>query len=258
MNIVLGIMIPFLCTTIGSGVVFLVKDKVNDQLIRIFLAFAAGIMVAASFFSLLLPALNGAEELGMHPFIPVCIGFMGGTIFLLFIDKVVPHFHAQTEVTEGLPSHLKKTTMMVLAVTLHNIPEGMAVGLMYGLALESNDMAMLSSAVALSIGIGIQNIPEGAAVSLPMKKEGIPNWKAFLYGMFSGLVEPVAALFAIFFVSMINGVMPWLLSFAAGAMMYVVVEELIPESHVDEHSNLETMIFMLGFTLMMLLDIALG
>lgn len=258
MKIVVGILIPFLCTTLGSAVVFFVKEKVNDKMIRIFLAFAAGIMVAASIFSLILPALEDAEALGMIPWIPVCISFLLGGVFLLAVDKIVPHFHPQQNVQEGLPMHLKKTTMMVLAVTLHNIPEGMAVGLMFGMAMESGSIALLSSAFALSIGMGIQNIPEGAAVSLPMKKEGISNFKAFLYGFFSGIVEPIAAMIAIYFVSIIDGFMPWLLAFAAGSMMYVVVEELIPESHVNEHSNLESMIFMAGFTLMMLLDVALG
>lgn len=258
MKIIVGILIPFLCTTLGSAFVFLVKEKVNDKMIRIFLAFAAGIMVAASIFSLILPALENAEELGMVPWFVVCISFILGGVFLLLIDKIVPHFHPQQNVQEGLPMHLKKTTMMVLAVTLHNIPEGMAVGLMFGMALESGNMALLSSAFALSIGIGIQNIPEGAAVSLPMKKEGISNVKAFSYGMFSGLVEPISAVIAMYFASVVDGLMPWLLAFAAGSMMYVVVEELIPESHVNEHSNLESMIFMIGFTLMMLLDITLG
>lgn len=258
MNIVLGILIPFFCTTLGSAAVFLFKEKVNDRIIRMFLAMAAGIMVAASFFSLLLPALEGAEELGMTPWIPVCISFMLGGLFLLGIDKLVPHFHPQSNVVEGMPSHLKRTTMMVFAVTLHNIPEGLAVGLMYGLALQTNDAAVLSSAIALAIGIGIQNIPEGAAVSLPMKKEGVSNVRAFIYGTLSGLVEPIAAAIAIIFVSYVHGLMPWLLSFAAGAMIYVVVEELIPEAQVDKHSNVESVIFMIGFTIMMLLDVALG
>lgn len=258
MNVFYGVMIPFACTTLGSAAVFLFREKVNDKAIRMFLAMAAGIMVAASFFSLLMPALEGAEKLGMIPWVPVCISFMLGGLFLLAVDKIVPHFHPQTNTTEGVKSHLKKTTMMVFAVTLHNIPEGMAVGLMFGLALQTNDTAVLSSAVALAIGIGIQNIPEGAAVSLPMKKEGVSNMKAFIYGTLSGLVEPIAAGIAILFVSVVHGVMPWMLAFAAGAMIYVVVEELIPEAHVEEHANMESMIFMIGFTIMMLLDVALG
>lgn len=258
MKIAIGILIPFICTSIGSAVVFFVKEKVNDALIRFFLAFAAGIMVAASIFSLLLPALEAAEQLQLVPWIVVCFSFLMGGVFLLLIDKVVPHFHPQQNVTEGMKMKLKKTTMMVLAMTLHNIPEGMAIGLMFGMAMESKDALLLSSAFALSIGMGIQNIPEGAAVSLPMKKDGVSNTKAFTFGVLSGLVEPISALVAMYFVYVVDGLMPWLLAFAAGSMMYVVVEELIPESHVDEHSHKETMIFMLGFTLMMLLDIALG
>lgn len=258
MEITIGILIPFLCTTIGAAAVFLFRDKVNDKIISAFLAFAAGIMVAASIFSLLLPAMDSAEALGMIPWIPVCISFMLGGLFLLLVDRVVPHFHPQSNTTEGLPSRLKKTTMLVFAVTLHNIPEGMAVGLLFGVALQTNDAAALSAAFALAIGIGIQNIPEGAAVSLPMKKEGLSNKKAFTYGALSGFVEPVAAAIAIFFVSIVDGMMPWLLAFSAGAMIYVVVEELIPEAHMDEHSHVATMVFMLGFTLMMVLDIALG
>lgn len=258
MEIFLGIMIPFICTTLGSAIVFLVKEEVNDRMIRMFLALAAGIMSAASMFSLLLPALEKAEELDMIPWIPVCIGFMLGGLFLLGIDRLVPHLHVQSGVQEGLPARLKRTTMMLLAVTLHNIPEGMAVGLLYGMALKTNNMLILSSAIALSIGIGIQNIPEGAAVSLPMKKEGITNSKAFMYGTLSGIVEPISAVIAVFFVSSIQGIMPWLLSFAAGSMIYVVVEELIPEAHVGEHNNLISIVFMIGFTIMMLLDVALG
>lgn len=258
MKIAIGILIPFVCTTLGSAVVFFVKEKVNDRMVRFFLAFAAGIMVAASIFSLLLPALEAAEALQLVPWVVVCISFLMGGLFLLVIDKVVPHFHPQQNVTEGVKVQLKKTTMMFLAMTLHNIPEGMAIGLMFGMAYENSNVALLSTAFALSIGMGIQNIPEGAAVSLPMKKEGISNTKAFLYGLFSGLVEPISALIAMYFVYVVDGLMPWLLAFAAGSMMYVVVEELIPESHVNEHSNRESMIFMVGFTLMMLLDIALG
>lgn len=258
METALGILIPFFCTTLGAAAVFLFRDKVNDKLISAFLALAAGIMVSASIFSLILPALEGAEKQGMIPWIPVCISFLLGGLFLLLVDRLVPHFHPQTNTTEGLPAHLKKTTMLVFAVTLHNIPEGMAVGLMFGLALQTKEPAALSAAFALAIGIGIQNIPEGAAVALPMKKEGLSNPKAFVYGTLSGLVEPIAALVAILFVSIVDGVMPWLLAFSAGAMIYVVVEELIPEAHMDEHSHVATMVFMVGFTIMMILDIALG
>lgn len=258
METMIGVLIPFFCTTLGAAAVFLFREKVNDKIISAFLAFAAGIMVSASIFSLILPALDAAEEQGMISWIPVCVSFMFGGLFLLLVDRIVPHFHPQSNTTEGLPSSLKKTTMLVFAVTLHNIPEGMAVGLMFGLALQTKDAAAISAAFALAIGIGIQNIPEGAAVSLPMKKEGLSNPRAFLYGTLSGLVEPIAAVIAILFVSIVDGLMPWLLAFSAGAMIYVVVEELIPEAHMDEHSHVATMVFMVGFALMMVLDIALG
>lgn len=258
MEITVGVLIPFVCTTLGSAAVFLFREKVNDKILSAFLAFAAGIMVSASIFSLILPAMDSAEELGMIPWIPVCISFMLGGLFLLLVDRVVPHLHPQSNTTEGIPTKLKRTTMLVFAVTLHNVPEGMAVGLMFGLALQTKDAAAISAAFALAIGIGIQNIPEGAAVALPMKKEGLSNPKAFVYGTLSGLVEPIAAVIAIFFVSIVDGMMPWLLAFSAGAMIYVVVEELIPEAHMDEHSHIATIVFMIGFTIMMVLDIALG
>lgn len=258
MEITVGVLIPFFATTLGAAAVFLFKEKVNDKIISAFLAFAAGIMVSASIFSLILPAMDAAKEQGMIPWIPVSVSFILGGIFLLLVDRILPHLHPQSNTTEGLPSHLKRTTMLILAVTLHNVPEGMAVGLMFGLALQSQEAAILSAAFALAIGIGLQNIPEGAAVSLPMKKEGLSNGKAFIYGTLSGLVEPIAAFVAILFVSVVDGLMPWLLAFSAGAMIYVVVEELIPEAHMDEHSHVATMVFMFGFTLMMVLDIALG
>lgn len=255
MTIFIGIMIPFIGTLLGSLFVFFFKEKVSDRILSSFLALAAGIMVSASFFSLLLPAL---ESGGDHTIIPVTIGFMGGGIFLFALDKLLPHLHPNTNTVEGLPIHLKKSTMLVLAVTLHNIPEGMAVGLLYGIAVETGTAASLSAALALSIGIALQNIPEGAAISLPLKKTGISNRKSFVYGMLSGIVEPIGALVAIYFVSIVDGMMPWLLSFAAGAMMYVVVEELIPEAHMEEHSHPTAFIFMLGFAIMMVLDVVLG
>lgn len=255
MQVFIGIMIPFIGTTIGALSVFFFKEKVNDKILASFLALAAGIMVSASFFSLILPALESGGE---HPIIAVSIGFMGGGVFLFILDRILPHMHPNTNTVEGLAVDLKKSTMLVLAVTLHNIPEGMAVGLLYGVALENGDAVSFSAALALSIGIALQNVPEGAAISLPLKKTGMSNVKAFIYGMLSGAVEPIGALIAIFFVSLVGGMMPWLLSFAAGAMMYVVVEELIPEAHMDEHSHLITFIFMIGFTLMMILDVVLG
>ncbi|MFV0380813.1 MAG: ZIP family metal transporter [Breznakia sp.] len=251
----IGIMIPFLGTTIGAGFVFFLKEKVSDKLIAGFLALAAGIMVSASFFSLLLPAL---EANGENNIVAVTLGFMLGGVFLGILDKLLPHFHPNTNTVEGLPSHLKKSTMLILAVTLHNIPEGMAVGLLYGVALQSGEAAAFASALALSIGIAIQNIPEGAAIALPLKKSGTSNKKAFVYGTLSGIVEPLGALLAIAFVSQVSGIMPWFLSFAAGAMIYVVVEELIPEAQMDTHSDKITFVFMLGFAIMMVLDVVLG
>ena len=255
MNTFIGIMIPFAGTTLGALCVFLFKEKVNDKILASFLALAAGIMVSASFFSLILPALQSG---GDNAIVPVTIGFMCGGIFLYILDRILPHLHPNTNTVEGIPAHLKKSTMLVLAVTLHNIPEGMAVGLLYGVALQSGDAVSFSAALALSVGIALQNIPEGAAISLPLKKTGMSNWKAFIYGMLSGIVEPIGAAIAIFAVSLVDGMMPWLLSFAAGAMMYVVVEELIPEAHMDEHSHSITFIFMIGFAMMMVLDVVLG
>ena len=255
MNILIGIMVPFIGTTIGSLCIFLFKSEVKDKILASFLALAAGIMVSASFFSLLLPAL---ESKGDSTIVAVTIGFMGGGIFLYILDRLLPHLHPNTNTVEGIPTHLKKSTMLILAITLHNIPEGMAVGLLYGVALQDGSAISFSTALALSIGIALQNVPEGAAISLPLKKTGVSNWKAFVYGMLSGIVEPIGALVAIFAISLVGDMMPWLLSFAAGAMMYVVVEELIPEAQMDEHSHLITFVFMVGFALMMVLDVVLG
>lgn len=255
MDTFIGIMIPLLGTSIGAFFVFFFKDKVSDKILSSFLALAAGIMVSASYFSLLQPALAADGDFVV---IKVIIGFMGGGVFLLILDKILPHLHPNTNTVEGLPSHLKKSTMLVLAVTLHNIPEGMAVGLLYGVALQSGDAIYMSGALALSLGIALQNIPEGAAISLPLKKTDMKTWKAFIYGVLSGVVEPIGAVIAILFVSLVSGMMPWLLSFAAGAMMYVVVEELIPEARMTVDSHATTFIFMFGFALMMFLDVALG
>lgn len=254
MEVFIGIMIPFVGTALGAFTIFLFKEEISKKVMSMFLAAAAGIMVSASFFSLILPALEG----GKSAIVPVALGFMFGGVFLYILDRILPHFHAATNTREGPPSKLHKTTMMMLAVTLHNIPEGMAVGLLYGVALKENDPTMMSGALALSIGIALQNIPEGAAISLPMKQNGISNIKAFWYGVLSGAVEPIGALISIFFVSLVTGIMPWLLSFAAGAMIYVVVEELIPEAQSNKHNDSMTFVFMIGFVVMMVLDVVLS
>lgn len=253
-----GIMIPLLGTVLGSACVFLLKNTMSDTLQRILSGFAAGVMVAASVWSLLIPALEQAEDMGALSFIPAAVGFWLGILFLLLLDHIVPHLHQNAEQAEGPKSRLQKTTMLVLAVTLHNIPEGMAVGVVYAgfLAGKSNITAM--GALALSIGIAIQNFPEGAIISMPLKAEGMKRSKAFLNGAASGIVEPLGALITIAAASFVIPTLPYLLSFAAGAMLYVVVEELIPEMSAGEHSNIGTVFFALGFSAMMILDVALG
>lgn len=253
-----GIMIPLLGTVLGSACVFLLKNTMSDTLQRILSGFAAGVMVAASVWSLLIPALEQAEDMGALSFIPAAVGFWLGILFLLLLDHIVPHLHQNAEQAEGPKSRLQKTTMLVLAVTLHNIPEGMAVGVVYAgfLAGKSNITAM--GALALSIGIAIQNFPEGAIISMPLKAEGMKRSKAFLNGAASGIVEPLGALITIAAASFVIPALPYLLSFAAGAMLYVVVEELIPEMSAGEHSNIGTVFFALGFSAMMILDVALG
>lgn len=253
-----GIMIPLIGTILGSACVFLLKDAMSNTLQRILSGFAAGVMVAASVWSLLIPALEQAEEMGALSFIPAAVGFWLGILFLLLLDHIVPHLHQNAEQSEGPKSRLQKTTMLVLAVTLHNIPEGMAVGVVYAgfLAGKSNITAM--GALALSIGIAIQNFPEGAIISMPLKAEGMKRSKAFLNGAASGIVEPLGALITIAAANFVIPALPYLLSFAAGAMIYVVVEELIPEMSSGEHSNIGTVFFALGFSVMMILDVALG
>lgn len=253
-----GIMIPLIGTVLGSACVFLLKDAMSNTLQRILSGFAAGVMVAASVWSLLIPALEQAEEMGALSFIPAAVGFWLGILFLLLLDHIVPHLHQNAEQSEGPKSRLQKTTMLVLAVTLHNIPEGMAIGVVYAgfLAGKSNITAM--GALALSIGIAIQNFPEGAIISMPLKAEGMKRSKAFLNGAASGIVEPLGALITIAAASFVIPALPYLLSFAAGAMIYVVVEELIPEMSSGEHSNIGTVFFALGFSAMMILDVALG
>ena len=256
--VLLGTGFTFLATALGAAVVFFFKEEINPNIQRVFLGFAAGVMIAASVWSLLIPAIEMAEEQGKIGWIPAAGGFILGGLFLLALDSILPHLHLDSNNPEGMSSSLKRTTMLVLAVTLHNIPEGMAVGLAFGLATTGNTTVTLASAIALAVGIGLQNFPEGAAISLPLKKEGLSNFKSFLLGASSGIVEPIGGVIAVLIVGSIQGVMPWFLSFAAGSMIYVVVEELIPEANSGEHSNAGTIGVMLGFVIMMILDVALG
>lgn len=258
MQTVLGILIPFLGTTAGAACVFFMKKSLGDLVQRSLAGFAAGVMVAASIWSLLVPAIEQSAALGKLAFFPAFAGFWLGVLFLLALDHLIPHLHVGSEQAEGPKSRLARTTMMVLAVTLHNIPEGMAVGVMYAGFLTGGTQITAASALALSIGIAIQNFPEGAIISMPLKAEGFSKYRSFLYGTLSGAVEPVGAILTILLAGILVPVLPYALSFAAGAMVYVVVEELIPEMSVGKHSNVGTILFAVGFTLMMTLDVALG
>lgn len=257
-NIAIGLLIPFLGTTLGSAMVFLMKNKMNTKVQKLLLGFASGVMIAASIWSLITPSIEMAKEQGIVSWIPAAIGFLFGIIFLLVLDSIIPHLHLNSKKPEGIKAKLKNTTMMVLAVTLHNIPEGMAVGVVFAGVLAQNTTITLAGAFALSIGIAIQNFPEGAIISMPLKNEGMSKPKAFLYGTLSGIVEPIGAIITILLTGIVTPILPYLLSFAAGAMIYVVVEELIPESQVGEHSNIGTIGVAIGFVIMMILDVALG
>lgn len=257
-NVLVGLLIPFLGTTLGSAMVFLMKDKINPKVQKLLLGFASGVMIAASIWSLITPSIEMAEEQGIISWIPASIGFLLGIFFLLALDSIIPHLHLISKKTEGIKAKLKNTTMMVLAVSLHNIPEGMAVGVVFAGVLSQNTTITLAGAFALSIGIAIQNFPEGAIISMPLKNEGMSKLKAFLYGTLSGIVEPIGAIITILLTSIVIPILPYLLSFAAGAMIYVVVEELIPESQIGEHSNIGTIGVAIGFVIMMILDVTLG
>lgn len=249
----------FLMTSLGAALVFLFRQKINAGVQKALLGFAAGVMIAASVWSLLIPAIEEAGGAGGIAWIPAAGGFALGVAFLMALDSLLPHLHPGARQTEGLPSSLKRTTLLVLAVTLHNVPEGMAVGFSFALAAQhGGDPALFAAAMALSIGVGIQNFPEGAAISLPLRQEGMPAAKAFVLGSLSGLVEPVFGILVVLVAGGIRPLMPWFLSFAGGAMMYVVVEELIPEARLGEHSNTGTLGVMAGFLVMMILDVALG
>ena len=253
-----GLGFIFLMTTLGAATVFIFRKSSLGSVQQISLGFAAGVMIAASIWSLLMPAIEEAAIQGLIEWIPAAGGFALGVIFMLGLDKIIPHFHPETGIIEGLPIKSKKTMLLFLAVTLHNIPEGMAVGLAYALAIQNGDPALFMAAIALSLGIGIQNFPEGAAISLPLRQEGVSTFKSFLIGSFSGVVEPIFGILAVLLAMWIAPIMPWLLSFAAGAMMYVVIEELIPEARLDRHSHVGTLSVIAGFLVMMILDVALG
>ena len=252
------IFLPFLGTVIGSGFVFFLKGEMSRRLQRSLMGFAAGVMVAASVWSLIIPAMNQSEHMGKLAFLPAFIGVWGGFLFLLALDHVIPHLHLNSECPEGMKSSLGKNTMMVFAVALHNLPEGMAVGVVVAGWLTGNETISAAAALALSLGIALQNLPEGAIISMPLKSNGMKSSKAFLYGAISGAVEPLGAILTILMAAFVTPVLPYMLSFAAGAMLYVVVEELIPEMSEGEHSNIGTIFFAVGFSLMMVLDVALG
>lgn len=258
MNTAIGLLIPFLGTSLGAAMVFLMKKEVNRKLEKLLLGFAAGVMIAASIWSLLIPSIDMTESQGKIAWVPAAIGFILGILFLLMLDHIIPHLHMRSNKPEGVKSKLKNATMLVLSVTLHNIPEGMAIGVVFAGVISNTPEMSLMGAIALSIGIAIQNFPEGAIISMPLKGEGVSKTKSFLYGMLSGIVEPIAAVLTILFTNAITPILPYVLAFAAGAMIYVVTEELIPESQEGEHSDMSTIGLAIGFVLMMILDIALG
>ena len=257
-NVLMGLMIPFAGTAIGAGCVFFMKKEMGEKLQKSLTGFASGVMVAASIWSLIIPAMDLTDNMGKLSFLPAVVGFWFGILFLLLLDSVIPHLHLNAEEAEGPKTKLQKLTMMVIAVVLHNIPEGMAVGVVYAGLVSGNTSVTAGGALALALGIAIQNFPEGAIISMPLRAEGASKKKAFLYGVLSGAVEPVGAALTILATGLVLPLMPYLLSFAAGAMMYVVVEELVPEMSQGEHSNVGVIMFAVGFTLMMALDVALG
>ena len=257
-EVIYGVLIPLLGTTLGAACVFFMKNAIGDKMQRLLMGFASGVMVAASVWSLLIPSIEQSASMGRLSFVPALTGLWAGMLFLLLLDHITPHLHMNSDETEGPKAHLKKTTMLVLAVTIHNIPEGMAVGVVFAGLLSGNNGITLAGAFSLSIGIAIQNFPEGAIISLPLKSEGGSTKKAFWYGVASGVVEPIAAGITIILAGIITHMLPYLLAFAAGAMIYVVVEELLPEASEGEHSNINTIGFAAGFLIMMILDVALG
>ena len=254
----IGLLIPLLGTMLGSAFVFFMKDEMSARLQKSLLGFASGVMVAASVWSLLIPAMEMGDDNGKWAVLPAAVGFLLGMGFLLLIDELTPHLHIGTDKPEGMRSHLSKTAMLALAVTIHNLPEGMAVGVVFAGADSGATSISLASAVAVSLGIAIQNVPEGAIISMPLRAEGNSRLKAFGIGALSGIVEPIGGALVLLLATSILGIMPYMLAFAAGAMLYVVVEELVPEYSQGEHSNIGTIGFALGFILMMVLDVVLG
>lgn len=257
-EVILAVLLPFVGTCVGSGFVFFLKGKMGRSLQRALTGFAAGVMVAASVWSLIIPAMEQASHMGKWSFVPAFVGVWAGILFLLVLDHLIPHLHLNSDCPEGCACNLGKHTMMVLAVALHNLPEGMAVGVVAAGWLSGNESISAAGALALALGIAIQNIPEGAIISMPLKSSGMGRGRAFGYGVASGIVEPVGAVITIALASVLVPLVPYMLAFAAGAMLYVVVEELIPEMSEGAHSNLGTVFFAVGFTLMMALDVALG
>ena len=258
MGIALGLLLPFIGTTLGAATIFLMKDQINPKVQKAMLGFASGVMVAASVWSLLIPAMNMSADMGKFAFVPAAVGFLLGIAFLLALDQLIPHLHLGCDEAEGPRCKMKRSTMLVLAVTLHNVPEGLSLGaVLAGMLTQSTGLTM-AGALALSVGIAIQNFPEGAIISMPLKTEGASKSKAFTLGALSGIVEPIAALVTLLLAQYVTPILPYLLAFSAGAMVYVVVEELIPEASEGDHSNIGTIGFALGFVLMMILDVALG
>lgn len=258
MNTAIGVLLPFIGTALGAAMVFFLRDEISPRLQKILLGFASGVMMAASVWSLLLPAIDIASEQNMIAWLPAAVGFVGGMLFLLLLDTLIPHLHVNSNEAEGIQSKLGRSAKLMLAVTLHNIPEGMAVGVVLAGAMVENAGITFAGAMALSLGIAIQNFPEGAIISMPIKGDGNSKGRSFLYGMLSGIVEPIAAIVTMVLIDHLLPALPFLLAFSAGAMIYVVVEELIPESQSGKHSNIATIGVAVGFTLMMILDVALG
>lgn len=258
MGIILGLLLPFAGTTAGAACVFFLRKRISPNVQRAFTGFAAGVMVAASVWSLIIPAIDMSGDMGKLSFLPALVGFLAGILFLLFMDSMIPHLHMGCDLPEGKKSGLGRTAMMMLAVTIHNFPEGAACGAILAGVLSGESDVTMAGAIALSVGIAIQNFPEGAIISLPLRSEGHSRLKSFALGTLSGIVEPVGAVLAILLAGCVTPILPYLLAFAAGAMLYVVVEELIPEASEGAHSNLGTIAFAIGFALMMVLDVALG
>lgn len=258
MNVALGLIIPFLGTMLGSSMVFFMKNKLNKKVEKFLLGFASGVMISASFWSLLIPAVEMADKQNIIKWIPASVGFSIGILFLLLLDNLIPHLHLNNNKPEGIKTKLERATMLVLAVTLHNIPEGMAAGVTFAGVMIGNTGMTIAGAFALALGIAIQNIPEGAIISMPLKEEGVNKFKAFTLGTLSGIVEPIGAIITIMLTKTVEPILPYILSFAAGAMIYVVTEELIPESQEGKHSNIGIIGLAIGFVVMMILDIALG